>query len=153
MMKFKKYINEASRQLTGKEAVAKLKAALEKAGFGRTSSYRGAEITGWTNNLGSTGFSIRKDRDGKSINWNIVISGKKHLPYETYKEVRPGDDEVISLHRPLNPEKIKPDILKVFKKLKLKIKKFRYAGHQGMWDDDVEYEITTEWPDWLSEKN
>ena len=148
-MQFRDYVNEEIK-LTGTQAATKVKQALEKSGLGRTSSYDGGKITGWTNNLGSTGFSVRKDRDGK-LDWHVVISGKKHLPYEDYEERRDGD--TYTLHRPVNPQSLEPKIKKVFQSLKLKVLKVRYSGHQAMWDDDVTYNITTERPTWLSDKN
>jgi hypothetical protein len=137
--------------LTGIQACTKVKEALEKAGFKRTSGYSGGEVRGWTNSLGSTGFSVRKD--GNLVDWHVIISGKSHLPYENYSEIRPGDDERVELHRPVNPQSLEPKIAAVFKKLGMKVKKVRYSGHQGMWDDDVTYNVSTERPDWLSDKN
>lgn len=127
----------------GKAACTKIKDALATAGLGRTSAMGGAEIRGWTESLGSTGFSVRKERPAEgALVWHIVISGRPHLRYNEQEECRDG--EVYDVHDPVCPERLCGQIRSVFESLGLSVLSVRYAGHQRHWDDDVEYEIHTE---------
>lgn len=127
---------------TALQAVTDIHAALQAAGLERTSRYNGGEIVGWTESLGSTGFSVREMEDGK-VSWHVVISGKPHLSYRTYRD---GEDE---LHEPVDPERLCPRIGAVLKSIGLDVDKVSYGGHQTMWDDDVEYDVVTARPAWL----
>lgn len=130
---------------TALEATTEIHAELAAAGLSRNSPYGGGEIVGWTEALGSTGFSVREAGDGM-LAWHVVISGRTHLEYEEYEN--DGDD----LHQPVNPELLCPLIRTVFEAKGLDVLSLRYSGHQTMWDDDVNYEIMTGRPDWLEPK-
>lgn len=136
-------------QISGIEAVERIRDDLEASGLPRNSRLSGGEITGWTTYLGHTGFSIRKNES--DITWHLVVSGKPHLEYREYTHHQ--DDEEIDLHEPINPERLNQRIAKVFKRLNLSIHDVRCTGHSTLWDDDVHYEVTTDLPDWLSTKN
>jgi hypothetical protein len=125
---------------TGLVAVRIVKEALNDEGLSRISKFNGGELTGWTNDLGATGFSIRKQADG-TLQWNTVISGRPHLIYE--------HDEEDSTSRPVNPEYLCPKIKKVFESIGLKVKEVRAHAWQTMWDDDIDYLVVTEHPEWL----
>jgi len=130
----------------GTRAVLAVKAALEEAGLGRTSTMGGGGIAGWipSNQFGSTGFSIRREKDG-SLGWNVVISGEPHLGYRRH---RSGDTD---LHTPVNPERLCPRIRRVFESLDIRVEDVRVSGWQEHWDDDVEYLVTTAHPAWLGQ--
>jgi hypothetical protein len=135
-------------KVTGKRAVLAVQEALGEAGLGRTSGYSGGEITGWIdrNQYGSTGFSVKKLSDG-DLTWHVVISGKPHLRYREWTERRDGDS--IDLHEPVNPNALAPRIRAAFETLGLKVRKVEHTGAQMHWDDDVDYEIVTDHPEWL----
>lgn len=124
------------------EAVTEVRDAMDSAGLGRTSRFNGGEITGWTQAYGSTGFSIRQKEDG-GLSWHVVLSGRPHLRYESY------EDDGNELHDPIAPESLCQKIRTVFEKLGLQVLIVRYSGHQTMWDDDVEYDVETDRPEWL----
>jgi hypothetical protein len=131
---------------TGLQAVTELKEALANAGFGRTSTLGGAELTGWTSAIGSTGFSVRRQDDG-SLQWHIVVSGKPHFPYRDYEHRSQG--ETYGYRDPIEPESIAPQLKAVFEGLGIRVSDIRCTGHQLMWDDDVDFSIYSEHPDWL----
>ncbi len=101
-------------KVSGMRAVLAVRDALERAGLGRTSHYNGGHVAGWipANQYGSTGFSVRRERDG-TLGWNVVVSGKPHLSYRRWEE-RDGDRGTISLHEPRNPEALSPRIAAAF---------------------------------------
>ncbi len=124
------------------EAVTAIRDAMAAAGLPRTSRYAGGELTGWTEARGSTGFSVREDQGGH-LSWHVVVSGRPHMRYRSYRS--DGDD----LHEPIAPERLNPRIQAVFEGLGMEVLAVRYGGHQTMWDDDVEYDVVTTPPDWL----
>ncbi len=126
------------------QTVQDLRTALEVAGLPRTSKYNGAEMTGWTDHFGSTGYSIRPCKDG-TLQWHVVISGKPHLQYRPRFDVHSGDE----LHEPVNADSLCPRIRKVFEQMGIKVLKLKCTGWQTAWDDDVDYDIITEPPAWL----
>ncbi|EHP93668.1 hypothetical protein [Methylorubrum extorquens] len=136
-------------QVTAIRAVQGIKAAMEAAGLKRTSRYAGAEIAGWieTNRLGSTGFSIRPMEDGR-LHWHVVLSGKPHLQYSSYRQV--SGDDTVTLHEPVNPERLFGQLRDVFEGMGLTPREIRVGGWQGMWDDDVDYNVVTDYPAWLA---
>ena len=85
--------------------------ALSAAGMPRTSRLNGGAVTGWTTNYGSTGFSLRENKEGQ-IAWHVVISGKPLLRYRKFKEIQ--GDEDLELHEPTNPEALCARIKQVF---------------------------------------
>jgi hypothetical protein len=136
-------------KVSGMRAVLAVHDALERAGLGRTSPYSGGHIAGWIepNRYGSTGFSVRRERDG-TLGWNVVLSGKPHLSYRQWEE-RDGDRGTITLHEPRNPERLSPRIAEVFASVGIPGAKVTCSGGQGHWDDDVEYAVATPYPEWL----
>lgn len=118
---------------------------LGAAGLPRTSTLAGGSITGWTDAIGSTGFSVNRT-DPREKGWlrlHFVISGKvAGLRYRTWKEVDPSDDDVIQLHEPVDPERLFPRIKDVLRGLGLVVHDVRFGGAQTHWDDDVEYDAT-----------
>lgn len=132
---------KASRAMTGLEAVTLVKQALADAGMPRTSRMNGGELTGWTTNCGSTGFSIR-EAEGGDLLWHIVLSGK---PLLDYRHTEDG-------HQPIRPEVLFSRLHHVFTSLGLAVLDVRLSGYQEMWDDDVEYTVVTKRPDWLQGK-
>ena len=137
-------------KVSGIRAVLALRDALDKEGLSRTSRYNGGAVVGWIekNHLGSTGFSVRPIEDGR-LDWHLVISGKPHMRYREYKDVI--GDEVYELHSPDDPEVVYGKIRKAFSTLGLTVDEVRWTGHQTMWDDDVDYNVTTATPDWLAD--
>jgi hypothetical protein len=133
-------------QINGLAAVQAIHQALIDGGMPRTSSLNGGEINGWTTHFGSTGFSVRITEEGR-LDWHIVISGLPLLSYRDYMEH--NGDESYELHEPINPEVLYPRIKGVFEAFDLVVKSIRNSGHQTMWDDDVEYNVLTDYPDWL----
>ena len=131
---------------TGLEAVTEIKDALAAAGMPRTSNYTGGELTGWTEAYGSTGFSIRRQKDGL-LCWHMVVSGKPLMQFRGYEDRSNG--ETYQFHEPVNPEVIYPRVQRVFEQAGLVVESVVKNGHQLMWDDDVEYEVVTNHPDWL----
>lgn len=137
-------MGDVEARVDGLAAVTKVRDAMDAAGLGRTSRMNGGELTGWTRSLGSTGFSVRQKEDG-TVSWHVVVSGKPHLRYRDYEWE--GD----SLHEPTDPDVLCPRIRRVFEGLGLAVASVRYAGHQTMWDDDVEYDVETARPGWLED--
>lgn len=129
-----------TEQLNAIQAVERVRDNLAESGLPRTSKLAGGEITGWTSNLGHTGFSIRKN--GPGITWSFPISGKPHLEY---REVEDDGEE------PINPDELSPRITDVFKNMGLSVHDVRCVGASLKWDDDVYYEVTTNKPAWLTE--
>jgi hypothetical protein len=111
---------------------------LKAAGLPRTSTLTGGELTGLLepNYGGSTGFSV-KIVGADRLLFHIVISGKPHLRYE-----RTGDDE----REPVEPESLAPRITRVFGSMGYKVFDVKCTGWQLSWDDDVDYEVTTNYP-------
>jgi hypothetical protein len=133
--------------------------ALDEAGLVRTSKLSGGELTGWTDAIGSTGFSclpLRADDTrrfvrapaGAQLMWHVVISGKPHLRYTEYEDPSSRGD-TIAMHSPDNPELLFPRISAVFAQLGFIVQETKYSGCQGHWDDDVEYNVFTDHPSWL----
>lgn len=143
-----------TEQLTGIEAVKRVRDSLGAAGLPRTSTLSGGEITGWTSEFGATGFSIRKN--GSGVTWHMVVSGKPRLEYREFAEGRGGLE--VELHEPINPDKLLEPIRKIFESQifrgkNVTIHDVRCTGHSTLFDDDVHYEVTTDMPDWLSTSN
>ena len=121
---------------TARAYMLKVAATLNEAGMPRTSRLNGAELTGFTTSYGSTGFSLRDERDGR-LAMHVVISGKAAgLHY------RRRDDG----HEPINPERLHPRIRAALGGLGVNTREIRFAGWQLEWDDDVEYEIVVDDP-------
>lgn len=139
---------KASDKKSGLEAVTLIKNALEAAGMPRKSSFNGGELTGWTSTFGSTGFSVRKVSDSV-VNWHIVISGKPLLKYKKVYSWNEDGERESNGEEPVNPDSLLPRIKKVFQDLGLDVTNLGCSGYQTMWDDDVDYDITTKWPEWL----
>jgi hypothetical protein len=133
---------------TGLEAVTELHRKLAEAGMPRTSQLNGGGMTGWTEAYGSTGFSVRKDKDG-DLQWHLVVSGKPLFAYRDYEQR--SDDETYEYHEPLETESLFPRLRAVFEDMGLAVKSLRCSGHQLMWDDDVEFSVMTDHPAWLEE--
>lgn len=144
--------------ITALEMCQQIKDALAKAGLPRTSGLHGAQITGWTKSIGSTGFSCKYLPDDEerrfagappdaSLMWHIVVSGRPHLIYREHF----GRDGV-TLHDPANPELLFAPIRNVFRQLGLDVVGVRLAGWRDFENDDVAYNIYTkelgglEWP-------
>jgi len=127
---------------SAKAVMQLIKDSLAKARMPRISKYRGGEITGWTNSLGSTGFSVREEKPGL-LDFHVVISGKKAgVRYRTEFDRHTGDEVSV----PADPDKLLPKIKSVFKKLGLNVLKAAHTGHQLMWDDDIEYNVKVKVP-------
>lgn len=128
----------------GKPGVALMTAirdVLAAAGLPRTSRLNGGEISGLIepNHSGSTGFSV-KIVGADRLRFHIVISGKPHLRY-----VQRGEDT-----EPENPQALAPRIKQVFEKVMgYTVFDVQCAGFQLTWDDDVDYEVTTNYPESL----
>lgn len=133
---------------TGMEAVTELYQKLAAAGMPRTSTLNGAEMTGWTEHYGSTGFSIRREENG-DLQWHLVVSGKPLFAYREYDHWSEG--ECYGYHEPVNPESLFPRLRDVFQEMGLTVKEMRKSGHQLMWDDDVCFSVVTDHPEWLEE--
>lgn len=123
--------------LTGKEAVGRVKTALEAAGL-QQSSMSGADLTGWTRHAGSTGFSIRANGRGEQ-EWQIIISGKPHLNF-----VCKGSKEVAE-----EPQLLVPRIRKVFSELGMNVKSVEVGGARTNNNGDVSYRVITDPCAWL----
>lgn len=122
---------------SGKDLTAYVRSELEKKGLVRESPYAGAENTGLTKSIGSTGYSVRDV--GNGLSFNIVLSGKKvGLKYveNTSGGYRPTES---SAQVPI------PNIAAVFKSMGFKVSSVSLSGYQTMWDDDVEYTIYTDY--------
>ena len=135
-------------QKTGLEAVTELYQKLAAAGMPRTSALNGGALRGWTESFGSTGFSIRREQNGE-LQWHLVVSGKPLFPYREYEQQTNG--KTYDFHEPRNPESLLPRLREVFKGMGLTVKSLSCAGHQLMWDDDVEFNVVTNHPEWLEE--
>ena len=133
--------------------------ALKEAGLARTSTMSGGELAGWTDAIGSSGFSclalstpdIRRFVQAPAnaqLMWHVVISGKPHLRYTEYQDITDRGD-TISMHSPDAPELLFPRISAVFLRLGFVVQETTYSGCQGHWDDDVEYNVFTSHPSWL----
>lgn len=133
---------------TGLEAVTELHQKLAAAGMPRTSTLNGGALRGWTESYGSTGFSIRREQNG-DLQWHLVVSGKPLFSYREYEHRSNG--ETYDYHEPRNPESLLPRLRDVFEDMGLTVKSLSFAGHQLMWDDDVEFSVVTNHPDWLEE--
>lgn len=129
--------------MDGLMAARHVRREMHKAGLGRTSTMSGGGITGWTSNLGMTGFSVRRHRETDAVVWNVVVSGKAHLAYERDPA---GDPD---LQRPVRPENLVPAVRTVFQDMGMQVSAVEVVGWSGMWDDDVDYAILTNWPEWL----
>lgn len=136
----------------GLRAVTVLSARMTEAGLVRTSGMNGAEITGWTRDFGSTGFSVRHDRATGLLGWNVVLSGRPHLSYRSWTESN-GDDDTIRLHEPRNPDALLGRVESVLRGMGLEVKTVSCNGYQTHWDDDVNYLGVTEFPAWLLAEN
>lgn len=117
--------------------VVKIAAELRAAGMPRTSYLNGATISGYTTAYGSTGFSIRDQRDG-TLAVHVVASGKAcGLGYETDS----WDEDDDGHHRPIDMESLHPRIRAVFTNLGLDVRDVANGGYQTSWDDDVTYTV------------
>lgn len=133
---------------TGLQAVTELHQKLAAAGMPRTSELNGGALKGWTESYGSTGFSIRREESG-DLQWHLVVSGKPLFRYREYEHWSNG--ESYDYHEPLNPETVLPRLRAVFEGMGLMVKSLSYTGHQLMWDDDVEFSVVTDHPQWLEQ--
>ena len=108
-------------------AVTALRTALEESGLPRTSRMAGAEMRGWVdrNTSGSTGFSIRPLAGGK-LAWHVVVSGKPHLRYRSFREAQ-GDGDIMEMSEPTNPEVLFPRIAKAFESIGIKAENVKWA--------------------------
>jgi hypothetical protein len=84
--------------------------------------------------------------DGR-LHWHVVLSGKPHLRYSSYRQVSGND--TVTLHEPVNPEGLFAQLRDVFEGMGLTPREMRVSGWQGMWDDDVSYDVVTDHPAWL----
>lgn len=128
-----------SGKLTGKQAAQFIHDAMQAIGLPRTSTLTGGEITGWTTNLGSTGFSMRHDNRTGLLQWHVVVSGRAHMSY----------DEDDHGYHPTRPEMLCPRIQEMFEALAMKVTSVKATGWQTAWDDDISYEVYTSHPEWL----
>lgn len=151
----------------GKAIATRVHDALVEAGLPRISHYTGGEIRGWTEAIGSTGFSLRVNgehagnplvRGGTrfvpssppQIDFHVVVSGKRAgLRYRTWTQRRPEEGDTIELHEPIDAERLAPKIRAVFEGLGFQVQSVRYSGAQMHWDDDVSYNVVTDWPTWI----
>ena len=143
-----------TEQLTGIQAVKRVRDQLEAAGFPRTSKLPGGALEGWTANPTTTGFSVRKN--GPGVTWHMVVSGKPHLEFAEYTGTFKGQE--VDLHEPTNPDTLLKPIRKIFEEKILRgsgltIHDVRCTAHSHRFDDDVHYEVTTDMPEWLSTGN
>jgi hypothetical protein len=150
-------------ELTGKEAVSAIKFKLDEAGIGRNRMLltSGAEIRGWTNASGSTGFSVKQatEWDQKAqrtiaipgqLDWHVVVSGKQAgIKYADFTEYREHVGEM-SMHEVSgSTDPVQRKIKNVFESMGLKVHSTRMSGYQSHWDDDVDFNIITDRPAWL----
>jgi hypothetical protein len=149
----------------GRAIMERVRDALAAAGLPRTSRYAGGEITGWTTSMGSTGFSLQVDgiwhpstlrfvpSNPPRLRFHVVVSGKQAgLRYKRYTErVERGRGRLdfIELHEPIEPERLIPKIRKVLEGLGFEVAQVTVAGAQTHWDDDVMYNVVTDWPEWV----
>ena len=142
-------INEADdiKEMGAKEFMTSIRDALAKGNMPRIANTSGAAIRGWTNSIGSTGFSV-KDK-GKDIDIHIVISGKK----AGIKYKRIYDRDGSEYDEPANQDSLHPKIKQIINKLGIQVKNIRSSGHSGSFDDDVTYNIIAKRPKWLISKN
>lgn len=142
----------------GKAFMLRAAAELDKAGLSRQSSLTGGELRGWTESQGSIGFAMRpaSNYDQKAGKWtvdptrfnaHIVVDGKvAGLKYTTSYE-KGYEDDINELQTPNDPQSVRDRIQSVFEdKLGMKVTEVRQSGHQMMWDNDVDYEITMKTP-------
>lgn len=127
----------------GKDFCFWMKEQLNTVGYPRVSYMDGGEITGKTQSIGSTGFSIRELDDG-NLRLHFVISGKKaRVPYNRFKEVD-RDGEVLDMHKPTKD--ISPEIERALMGTELGNyiveDSCEQTGYQMHWDDDIEFELT-----------
>jgi len=137
-------------KVTGKRAVQAVRHALAEAGLGRTSKMNGGAVTGWIarNHGGSTGFSVKPTANEGEVVWNVVISGKPHLSYRSWT-----DSDGMRFSEPTNPGSLSPRIRAAFEDLGLDVRSVTCGGYQTHWDDDVNYSVVTNYPEWLERHN
>lgn len=134
--------------------LAALRAALDADGLTRDSTLGGGEMTGWLepNRMGATGFSIRGLPDG-TIEWHLVVSGRKHLRYREWEQEEipydDGDPDTVTLHEPTNSEILHARIAKAFALIGVSVFEVKATDWQNMWDDDVGYTARSARPEWL----
>lgn len=136
-------------KISGVRATLAVQHAMDQAGLKRTSTLNGGEINGWIEPqyYRSHGFGVKLDKRPGELDWSVVVSGKPHLRYEENKYF--DGDEAMTSNDPVNPERLYDRIKKVFESLGIVVHQVEYTGHQTMWDDDVNYNIRTNHPDWL----
>lgn len=122
--------------------------ALKAARLDRTQATTGAELRGWTDSLGSTGFSIRDGGDYWDM--HVVVDGKAAgLRYdERFRYDAAGD--LVDDYEPIEPEKLLPRVKKVIRSLGLRPSKARATGWSTSWDYDVGFNLhipKTSWVD------
>ena len=139
--------------ITAVRALIAVRAALAGQGLHHPGDRGGDTIRGWSprNVWDTISTNIGLNPDGL-LNWNVEISGKGHLQYETWTEPRHDETdqgETIDLHEPVNPESLIPRIVQAFQSLGIDVRDAAYSGHQSHWDDGVSYRVTTSHPAWL----
>jgi hypothetical protein len=137
-------------KISGIRATLAVQHALTEAGLKRTpSNYNGAETNGWVaaHYYRAYGFGVKEAKEPGMLDWSVVISGEAHLKYEENEYL--SDDERMTSNDPVNPEILFPRIKKVFEGLGIEVSKVEKTGHQTMWNDDVNYNLTTKHPTWL----
>lgn len=136
-------------KISGVRATLAVQHAMNEAGLKRISTLNGGGTNGWieAHYYRSHGFGVKPDKRPGELDWSVVVSGKPHLRYEESRYFD-GDEAMIS-NDPQNPEILYPKIKKVFESLGMTVREVDYTGHQTMWDDDVNYNIRTNHPDWL----
>lgn len=125
--------------------------ALARQGLVNREDPFGSRVKGWSphNVIDSTTTNIGVERDG-SLRWHFEVSGKPHLRYRNWTEEKDNDQgETLDLHEPLHPERLLPRIRAAFRETGIEVTDARYRGHQGHWDDGVNYEVTSPHPAWL----
>lgn len=136
----------------GKKECQELHDALDAAGLGRTSNLGGGELTGLTNAIGSTGFSVRRTDwcDAPSLDWHVVVSGKHAgIRFRNYTEYTSEGE--MEMHKPVDADKIHEAIANVFHSLGMTVREVRTTGWQCHWDDDIDYNIITDMVPTLSD--
>lgn len=136
-------------KVTGMRAAQAMVALLEEAGLGLDARTPGVE--GWIqpNYANSLGFGIQKARSGGGVEWNLVLSGRRHLAYEPVG----FDPDASEGEEPSDPGLLHGRIRAVFEELGLKVTDVRTSSWSTMWDDDVSYIVTTDHPEWLEAYN
>lgn len=146
---------EPAPALTGMQLVTRVRDALAAAGMPRTSTMAGGALTGWTDTLGSTGFSVRmpsrQDDRGTpgTVVLHMVVSGKAAgLRYRQWTD-RQDEDNEMEMHEPIDAERLFGRIKAALQGIGLDVVSLHYTGAQMHWDDDVDYEAVVVAPEGL----